>query len=349
MQRNQKAFCIAVFFLVGCFLRLAFASPDGVPTMMPGGKYKASPSTLLDGETDVFRLDANGNLKVVTVPNNAVAQIVQGAETVGGAPAANPIGIAFTDGSANRRPLTDTSGRQRVVGGAAADAAPGGDPVLVCGYEASTGVVRRLPVNVGGGSHLSASLFAMVGGTDGNQARGLLLDIFGRAQLGDTTKATYSAGASFSPVATTPGDVVVIGGSGTKTIIVRRLEFSLTGGAATQTVVSAVKRSTADSGGTPAAANMVPHHSTDSAATASVNIYTANPTPGTSVGNVRTIKYLVTTGTGAQAPIVAWDFSNHGNKKGIVLSGTAQQLVISLNGTTLTTPSMDFSCEWTEE
>lgn len=158
-------------------------------------------------------------------------------------------------------------------------------------------------------------------------------------------KTTYSAFASFTPVA---GDIAVLPGSASKTIRVTRVEVSMsTSGTAAVEQIQLIKRSTADSAGTSAAMTAVPHDSNFAAASAAPLSYTAAPTLGTAVGAVRGVQYNDASASVAGANTWLWTF---GDRPGacIVLRGTAQQLAINL-GAVVATQTVTVSFEWTEE
>lgn len=161
------------------------------------------------------------------------------------------------------------------------------------------------------------------------------------------TKATYSVAGLVTPPAT-PTDMVILNGSGTKTVRVLRVEVSLTGTAAGIADVILIKRSTANSGGTATTPNVVPHDSSDAAGTAVVQQYSANPAGvGTVVGNVRAAKMGISAADVTDT--IIWDFTKN-NDKGIVLRGTAQGLAINLNGDALITGEvLAYSITWSEE
>lgn len=99
-------------------------------------------------------------------------------------------------------------------------------------------------------------------------------------------KATYAGStAAFSPPAT-PTDLFVIGGAAGKTIEIYRIGISTRQTTAGNNALFLIKRSTANSGGTPVATTNVPLDARDPAASAVVQHYTANPTPGSTIGNV---------------------------------------------------------------
>lgn len=163
----------------------------------------------------------------------------------------------------------------------------------------------------------------------------------------DGYKATYSAAATAFAPAASATDVFTITGSASKTIRVTKIEMSATQTTAGNNEVLLVKRSTANSGGTSATPTIVPHDSSSAAGTAVVRSYTANPTTGTLVGAVASVKMFVsTTATENQKQI--WDFGIRPSQA-IVLRGTSQVLAINLNAATWTGGSISVYLEFTEE
>lgn len=173
------------------------------------------------------------------------------------------------------------------------------------------------------------------------------VDTYGSVLVKDQLrhKRTYSIG--FSVVAaTTPGDIFQLIGSATTSVQVTKIRISgiqTTGG---QALVTIQKRSAANTGGTSSGATIVPHISTDAGATAVGAIYTANPTPGTSLGNIRAQYVPIPAVTGSAQP-VEFNFAERG--KPIVLSGVTQAIAISLGGATLTGSNFAVEVEFTEE
>ncbi|SRR6266403_800208 len=159
----------------------------------------------------------------------------------------------------------------------------------------------------------------------------------------DGSKATYSA--SVTGLVGLAGDIFILNGSTTKTIRVTHVEFSGIATAAADMDVSLIKRSTADTAGTAAAAT--PHDSASAAASAVAQSYTAAPTPGTTVGTaVRVAKVEIATAA-AQAQFIVWDFGNRPSQA-VVLRGVAQGLAMNVSATQLGA-LYDISYEWTEE
>lgn len=166
------------------------------------------------------------------------------------------------------------------------------------------------------------------------------------AQQAGAHPTTYSAAISgLVPVASAT-DVFTITGSPTATVRVTRCEVS---GTATAISVSAqwVKRSTANSGGSPASVPAVPHDSSDPAATATVLSYTANPVGlGTLVGLLRAVRAALP-GAGTLGAIVSLAFGDRPAKP-IVLRGVNEVLALNLAGATIAGGNLNISVEWTE-
>jgi hypothetical protein len=149
--------------------------------------------------------------------------------------------------------------------------------------------------------------------------------------------ATYSWGATFT-LAANATDIVVIQGSATKTIKIKRIGFNTNG----TIFVGLYRRTSAQSGGTCASQSsaFVKHDTTDASATAALVLCTVNPTPGTSAGRLRS-SYLVA-GT-----FIDWTFSGV-NDKPIYLRGTSDY--VALNGEASNASQTGFIwIEWTEE
>jgi hypothetical protein len=160
-------------------------------------------------------------------------------------------------------------------------------------------------------------------------------------------RATYSmSAASFTPPASAT-DIATIFGSGSTVIRILQVVFTITGTATTLNV-SLVKRTTANSGGTPVAMTGLPFDSTSAATTATLtNSYTANPTLGSGT-IIDTRKMAVIAAAGAALYPQIWDFDFIGGEP-IVLRGTSQGLAINLNATSVTSPLATATFIYTEE
>jgi hypothetical protein len=177
---------------------------------------------------------------------------------------------------------------------------------------------------------------------------GVRIDSKGRLIITQEKRATYSAVATGLALASSCTDFFEIRGAATKTIIVKHIRIS---GFATGTVQATfllVKRSTANSGGTPVACTSVSHDSTNPPAKATVQGYTANPTTGTLVGAVRAPVFtLVAPGSNYVADILELSFGIE-EDQGIILRGLNELLCLNLNGATVSGASLSVSVEWRE-
>ena len=163
----------------------------------------------------------------------------------------------------------------------------------------------------------------------------------------DTVKNTYSASAIFAAAASAT-DVFTITGSASTTVRITRISFSGTQTTGAMRDVLVIKRSAANTGGTSATPNKVPHDSTFPASTATVRNYTANPSGlGAAVGTIRSQKVLVSAATAVAGEFIM-DWGPR-NSQAPVLRGTSEVLSINLNGVTSTGNSLSTSIEWTEE
>jgi hypothetical protein len=159
-----------------------------------------------------------------------------------------------------------------------------------------------------------------------------------------TQKRTYSAAFSIVPAASAT-DVVEIIGSASTTVEISRITIGGVQTTAGQVLVNLIRRSTANSSGSSTNPTRVPHQSTDAAATAAIKAYTANPTTGTLVGNVRSRRLPI----GAAAsfiPATVYEFGE--NAKPLFLAGTSQTLCINLAGATVAGAILDIEIEFTE-
>lgn len=158
---------------------------------------------------------------------------------------------------------------------------------------------------------------------------------------------TYrSVTAAFAPAATAT-DIWDLFGNGTSTVVVTRLRVM-----ATQTTGGVVDlrariRTTATTpGGGRVAGTVVKLEQADSASNSTPGHYTANPTtPGTDGGAIA--GGLAFVGATTVGPGI-WEMQLGDKGKGVVLSGTAQGLVLNLNGVTVTGGSFVVECEWYE-
>lgn len=163
------------------------------------------------------------------------------------------------------------------------------------------------------------------------------------------TTATYSAGiASYTGYAS-PTDIVSIKGSATKTIKIINIRLSGYATADDNFGVALVKRSTADTGGTPTTATATPHNSTSAAATATVVSYAAAPTLGTLVGAFCACQLQVPAKNGTGGGVLEWQFNRNGGES-VVLHGTSEMVALNLYGVSLGGgTNLNITIEWLEE
>jgi hypothetical protein len=163
-------------------------------------------------------------------------------------------------------------------------------------------------------------------------------------------KATYRYEAiAVAPVAT-PTDFIVLQGSATKTVKVKRIVIGGEATAAAQMVANLIRRSTADTGGTATTNTPANSDKSDPAATAVLKTYTANPTAlGTVVATIVSRRVGLNPNTGLPATPVELSFGVR-NDEPIVLRGAADFLAINLGGAAVPAGGkLDFAIEWTEE
>jgi len=180
-----------------------------------------------------------------------------------------------------------------------------------------------------------------------------IYDTAGR-DLSPQSKATYSAtSGAFTPPAT-PTDMSCIFGSASKTIRVLSCVVSGTQTTAGINMFFLVKRSTANTGGTSSTLTQVPLDANSAAGTATnVLSYTANPTLGSTVGNVRAERILCPALASVVAPvgIDLLGFSQNSLiDQPVTLRGSTQGLCVNFNGAALPAGlSMAVEWVWIEE
>jgi hypothetical protein len=163
--------------------------------------------------------------------------------------------------------------------------------------------------------------------------------------------ATYLACNPQYTVPATPGEMITIYGSATKTVKILKLRLRMEQTTAGTNLVYLHRRNSAASGGTANAVTTVKCDTTDPSATATMNYYTANPTAGGSDGKILDA-------VDVQSPAAAsnlqpnWQDIYNADYAGkpIILSGTAQGIGLNLNGVALPTGlKVQLQVVWTEE
>lgn len=145
-----------------------------------------------------------------------------------------------------------------------------------------------------------------------------------------------------------PTDIFEIAGSASKIIRVSRIRLTGTRTASTTNDIIVVKRSTANTGGTSTSPTVIPVNSTSAAGTAVVKAYTANPTLGTLVGNIRADKqFLNIAGTGP-SEVREYTFGIDGTEH-LTLNGVNEMVAVNLNGVTMGGGNLDIWVTWEEK
>lgn len=160
---------------------------------------------------------------------------------------------------------------------------------------------------------------------------------------------TYATGIAAYAGYSSPTDFFSIRGAAGKTIkiIGIRLSGSATGN--NNIDVALLKRSTANTGGTPTTATITPLDSSNPAPSATVVTYGAAPTLGTLVGPVCACQLEIPARTGVGGYILEWQFNRNGAGP-IVLRDASEMLALNLYGTTLPAGSnLNITVTWTEE
>ncbi len=225
-----------------------------------------------------------------------------------------------------------------------------GDNVVASQYEAVLPVDDAINTS-GRSGGLSLAILELVNPKSGNkdQARAASGTLGVQSVSLEGTKNTFSCAVSSITLAVTATDFFTIFGSGTRTVRVLRVIVSgfATGAASVDMIL--LLRSTADSGGASTTPTSIPHDTNNTATvpTAALLLYTANPTLGTLVGNVRARKLNL--GAAGSAGVIEWNFSDK-NDQAIVLRGATQGLCLNFNGQAVPSgTSLDIEIEFVED
>jgi hypothetical protein len=168
----------------------------------------------------------------------------------------------------------------------------------------------------------------------------------------DANIATYNVSIEdFHPVALAT-DILVLTGSATKTVKVTKINISASAPNVGRVDLYAIKRTSANTGGTISNPPIVKYDSLNPSATAVVKLYSANPsTLGTGILFAGT-QYIIPGSQGntwlPNVPLIA-EYGTR-NNQAITLRGVNESVAISLNGNVIPTGlEMYITIEWTEE
>lgn len=157
--------------------------------------------------------------------------------------------------------------------------------------------------------------------------------------------STYAAGVqSLVGVA---GDNLMITGSATTTVRVKRISISSSASVSQTINVNVIKRSALDTGGTAVTLAPVPYDSLDPAPGAVVKYFTAAPTPGTQVGSVMRAAQIFINTAGGTPGITEFDFGDD-IAQCVILRGVNDCLCLSLGNAPTNSPDIGIDVEWTE-
>jgi hypothetical protein len=186
---------------------------------------------------------------------------------------------------------------------------------------------------------------------------------FGEVTLHPSYRQAYRATSGFFAPVATPTDIATFYGSSTKTIRLLKIEIvALEANADYITGFQAflIKRSTTPSGGSATSLTQVPENSNNNAGTATnVSSYTANPTPGSAVGNVASAAIVtvnianpataVINQSATPGPYILYECQNQ--EQAITLNSTSEGVAVNLNSVTVLGTSVVISVTfvWTEE
>lgn len=170
---------------------------------------------------------------------------------------------------------------------------------------------------------------------------------------------TYSAASVALAPAASATDIFCISGSSTLAVSIKRIRISGTAGTLVSAPFTLVRRASLNTGGTAATGAALPvaapHISTDSAATATLTAYTANPTIVDSSPLYFRSDYLtlpVTTAGTSIAPLV-WEagetVATFTKAFDIPKGTTTQQYCINLNGVSVSSGLLHISTTWLEQ
>lgn len=167
----------------------------------------------------------------------------------------------------------------------------------------------------------------------------------------DGSKATYAAAGLIALGANSWNDIVLIQGSATRTVRVKRVSVRYYGTATSGggLAVQLIRRSSASSGGTSAAAGIAKFDINDPAATAAVTAWSAPTTAtGTTAGIVGAQGTNMYTSASSEPLPIGWDFATR-EDKAVILRGAGDYLAINLNGQAQNSSTIAWEIWWEED
>jgi hypothetical protein len=167
---------------------------------------------------------------------------------------------------------------------------------------------------------------------------------------------TYSASAVGLVPGASATDIFCISPGTSKNIYINKVVVSGTAGTAITTPVTLIRRTVADTGGTPATSFALPVATpfilSDPASTATLISYTANPTLDNAANAIvaaATVNFPVTASAGSQPYTFQFGTgSNMFNRSLILQKNTTQQLCLGLFGVSVSSGVLTISMEWEE-
>jgi hypothetical protein len=181
-------------------------------------------------------------------------------------------------------------------------------------------------------------------------ARTTNYDSEGRDLSYESKETFFAASGPWTPPAT-PSDMWIMNGSASKTIRIYHISFAATQTTGGVNTFYLIRRSTANSAGTAVAATLIKADTSNATATATAQHYTANPTPGATVGNIRVVRAFCPAPAGLNS--INMELANTSPNiisQPITLRGTAEGVALNFNGVALPAGmSMSLNVMWTEE
>lgn len=161
-------------------------------------------------------------------------------------------------------------------------------------------------------------------------------------------RATFGCSVfNITPVANAT-DIIGIVGSASKVIRLKSVIISGTATSASNVGIFLVKRTTANTLGTPANQTVTSHDTIDGASVATVPLYGANPTTGTGT-TLHSGRLNLAPAANGSIDRIFWQWAWL-NDKAPVIRGAAQSLMINFNGQAVPAGgALDIDFEWTEE